>query len=322
MDQLGLTLPVIAAPMGGVTGGWLAAAVSEAGGLGIVGAGYGDLDWVRRELDEVVRRTTRPWGVGFITWSLARRPEVLDLALAYRPAVVMFSFGDPAPFVDRAHARGALVFCQVQTVAMAREAVAAGADVVVAQGTEAGGHGARRATLPLVPAVVDAVAPHPVVAAGGIADGRTLAAALVLGAQAAVVGTRLYASAEALAHPRLKQRLVEVSGDMTERTRIFDIVRGLNWPAPFTGRAVTNAFWRRWHERPEALAAAREAVAPAFEQAQAAGDPEEGLLWAGEGVDLVRAVEPAAVIVRRMAAEAEAVLAALAAPGDGGTPSA
>jgi nitronate monooxygenase len=308
MDALGLTQPVIGAPMGTVSGGALAAAVSNAGGLGLVGVGYGDRDWLARELAEVSRRTSQPWGAGFITWRLAQDPTLLDWVLEARPAVVMFSFGDPTPFIPRVHAAGARVFCQVQTVAMARQAAAAGADVIVAQGAEAGGHGLSRATFPLVPAVVDAVAPVPVVAAGGIADGRGLAAALVLGAQAGLVGTRLMATHEARLPAALKARLITASGDDTVRTQVFDIVRGYDWPAPFTGRAVANAFLLRWHGREERLRATRALVEPAFQAAVAAGDPDEGLLWASEAVDLVRAVEPAATVVQRMSEEAATIL--------------
>ncbi|MDE1947702.1 MAG: nitronate monooxygenase, partial [Burkholderiales bacterium] len=151
--------PLILGPMGGVAGGRLAAAVSNAGGLGLVGAGYGDPQWVARELDLVGELSHRPWGIGFITWSTA--PELLELALARKPAAVMLSFGDPRPLGARIKAAGCRLICQVQDLAGARLAHEAGADLVVAQGTEAGGHASRRATLPLVPAVANLVAPIP-----------------------------------------------------------------------------------------------------------------------------------------------------------------
>jgi nitronate monooxygenase len=188
-EALGLDVPVVLAPMGRVAGGRLAAAVSNAGGLGLVGGAYGDPEWLHRELSLVRAETDRPWGVGLITWYASR--EVVELALNYHPAVFLLSFGDVRPYADVIKAAGCTLLCQVQEVEAAREAVAAGADFVVAQGSEAGGHGAVRATLPLVPAVVDAVAPAPVLAAGGIADGRGLAAALMLGAQGAMLGTAL-----------------------------------------------------------------------------------------------------------------------------------
>ena len=151
---------------------------------------------------------------------------MLDLALSYRPDAFMLSFGDPRPYAQAIKAADCKLICQVQTVAQARVALEAGADLLVAEGNEAGGHGGARSTLPLVPAVADAVAPVPVVAAGGIADGRGLAAALMLGAQGALMGTRFCASVEALGQPAAKERIVSASGDDTARTRVFDIVRG------------------------------------------------------------------------------------------------
>jgi nitronate monooxygenase len=247
---LGIEHPILLAPMGSVSGGALAAAVSAAGGLGLIGLGYGDPDWLEREFAAAGPARV---GCGFITWSLARRPELLARALAHQPAAVMLSFGDPAPFAGPIKETGAALICQVQTVAQAIEAVAAGADVVVAQGTKAGGHGATRATLPLVPAVVDALRTRgsaaPVVAAGGIADGRGLAAALALGADGALIGTRFLASNEALAASAAKARVVAAGEDATVRTRIFDLARGLDWPDGYTGRALTNHFTERWHGR-------------------------------------------------------------------------
>src|SRR3982751_4360040 len=184
--------PILLAPMGSAAGGRLAAAVTNAGGLGLVGSGYANADTVRRELTEAGNARV---GVGFITWALEKNPAALDVALDARPAAVMLSFGDPAPFAARIRQAGCTLICQVQTLAQAREAAAAGADIVIAQGRDAGGHsGTTRGTMGLVPAVVDAVAPIPVVAAGGIADGRGLAAALALGAAGVLMGTRFTAS--------------------------------------------------------------------------------------------------------------------------------
>jgi nitronate monooxygenase len=234
-ERFGIAHPIHMAPMGGVGGGALAAAITRAGGLGIIGGGYGDKEWIERELAAAGNERV---GVGFITWSLARRPELLDLVLERAPAAIFLSFGNPRPFLDKAHAKGAKVILQVQNLAEVREAKALGADLIVAQGTEAGGHGAtRRALFPFLPAAVDVVPPTPVEAAGGISDGRQVAAALLLGAAGVVVGTRFFAAEESLGHPRAKARLVESSGDDTVRTRISDIVREIDWPAPYTGRA-------------------------------------------------------------------------------------
>ena len=305
-EMFSLQHPIALAPMGGVSGGLLAAAVSNAGGLGMVGGGYGDAAWLRQELSRVNEATRQPWGVGLITWSAD--PAVLELILEHRPAAVMLSFGDPRPLGERIKAAGCRLICQVQDLEGARIARQAGADLIVAQGTEAGGHGGLRATLPLVPAVVDAVAPTPVLAAGGITDGRGLAAALMLGAEGALMGTRFYTSVEALGHERIKARVAAAHGDETLRTRVFDVVRGYEWPTGHTGRAVRNDFVVRWHGRESELQAALQDERIRYQAAAGAGDTDTSVVWAGEGVDLIHGVEHAAELVRRIAAQAEAEL--------------
>src|ERR1700750_1198229 len=193
-----------------------------AGGLGLVGGGYGDRGWLERELDTVAGATDKPWGAGVIPWAASE--DAVRLIVSYRPAAVFLSFGDPASFGALVRQAGVRLICPVQDVAGARPA--------------AGG----RAPLPLVPAVADAVAPVPVLAAGGITDGRGVAAALMLGAQGAVVGTRFCGTPEALYPDWAKKQLVDGGGDETTRTRVFDIARGLDWPGPYTGRALRKAF--------------------------------------------------------------------------------
>ncbi|MGH8728874.1 MAG: NAD(P)H-dependent flavin oxidoreductase [Burkholderiales bacterium] len=305
-EMFGLQHPIVLGPMGGVSGGHLAATVSNAGGLGLVGGGYGDPPWLRAELSRVKEETSQPWGVGLITWSIDR--SVFDLALSYRPHAFMLSFGDPRPYAPAIKSAGGKLICQVQDLAETRLAQEAGADIIVAQGTEAGGHGARRATLPLVPAVVDAVAPTPVVAAGGIADGRGLAAALMLGAHGALIGTRFYASTEALGQDRAKQRIVAAHGNETARTRVFDIVRGYVWPPTYPGRALRNRFMERWDGRENDLEAALETERAAYQTATREGDHDTAVVWAGEAVDLINSVEGAAALVARIGAEAETQL--------------
>ena len=304
-DLLGIRHPILLAPMGGVSGGKLATAVSRAGGLGLIGAGYDDAAWIEREFAAADGAAI---GIGFITWHLARHPDRLQAALAHRPAAVMLSFGDPAPFVPAIRDAGAKLILQVQTLADARAAAALGADLVVAQGAEAGGHGAKRATLPLVPAVVDAIAPTPVAAAGGIADGRGLAAALVLGAAGVLVGTRFYASREALGPGAAKARLVEGRGDATLRTTVFDLVRRLEWPDRFTGRALANRLSKSWHGREAALQAQLAEQHERYTAAAEVGDVSTAVVWASEAVDLIRDVPPAAEIVERLVSEAGAAL--------------
>jgi len=224
----------------------------------------------------------------------------------------LHDFGDAAPFLPKIKSAGALAICQVQSLAQARAVLTEGADVVVAQGTEAGGHGGGRSTLPLVPAVVDMVAGSgrdvPVVAAGGITDGRGLAAALMLGADGVLMGTRFYVASEALASSAAKARVVAASGDDTLRTTVFDIARGYDWPKHYTGRAVRNRFSEAWHGREQALAHS-ESEHARYADAAARGDADTAVVFAGEGIDLIRAIEPAAIILDRVIREAEAALA-------------
>ncbi len=292
--------------MGSISGGRLAGVVSNAGGLGLVGGGYCDPNWLEAELHAVRDGTSHSWGVGLITWAANR--QIVELALGFRPHVVFLSFGDPRPFAPLIKDTGCALICEVQDVDAAIQAKAAGADVIVAQGTEAGGHGALRATLPLVPAVVDAVAPTPVLAAGGIADGRSLAAVLLLGAQGAVIGTRFYACEESLGHPAAKQRICAAKGGDTVRNRTFDVVRGYAWPASFTVRALRNRFTEQWAGREEALARVAERERPGYQAAVVAGDFDTAAVLAGEAVDLITDVPPAAELVRQIGVGAEAQL--------------
>jgi len=195
---LGIRHPILLAPMDVVAGARLTLAVSNAGGFGVLGGGYGEKAWLEQETGSLKQQARAPFGIGFITWSLSRQPELLDIALGARPRAIMLSFGDPKPFASQIKAAGALLICQVQDEGMAQLALDSGADILVAQGTEAGGHGASRSTIDIVPAIVDLSAGRvPVVAAGGIADGRGLAAMITLGASGVLLGTRFYASQEA-----------------------------------------------------------------------------------------------------------------------------
>lgn len=310
---LQLRSPIVSAPMAFAAGGALAAAVSRAGGLGLIGGGYGDATWLAQQFAAAGGERV---GVGFITWSLHKSPSLLTGVLKHRPAAVMLSFGDPRPFVDEIRGAGAAVICQCQDMAHVVDAIEAGADVVIAQGTEAGGHGALRGTLSFVPEVADWLGAHApdtlLLAAGGIADGRGLAAALMLGADGVLVGTRLWASTEALVKEGHLRAIVETPGDGTLRTRVPDIVRQIAWPRGFTARIRRNAFTERWHGREEALAAAVAVEGPRYRQAFEAGDPEDAAVWFGEAAGLIHSIEPAAAIVERMTAEAVARLQSFA----------
>lgn len=309
-ERLGIRHPILLAPMTGYAGGRLAGAVSAAGGLGLIGAGTGGVSGLMDR--EFPLAGNQRVGVGFINWGLAQRPHLLDEAIARGPSAIMLSFGEAGAFIAKIRAAGIPAICQVQTVEMARAVLAQGADIVVAQGAEAGGHGGQRSTLPLVPAVVDvAAAEHPeaiVVAAGGIADGRGLAAALMLGAEGVLLGTRFVATEECLIDEAIKTRMIEAGGDDTLRSHVFDTVRDMPWPAEFTGRAVANALSGEWHGRPDELAGNAAAKAH-FAAAVARGDMAYRTVWAGEALDMIHAVEPAAGVVERLVAEAEAALA-------------
>ncbi|HET6609540.1 MAG TPA: nitronate monooxygenase [Rhodopila sp.] len=303
--MLGIEHPILLAPMGSAAGGKLAAAVTNAGGLGLVGSGYANVDAIRKELTEA--GNTRV-GIGFILWALERNPSALDVALDAKPAAVMLSFGNPMPFTQRIKEAGCKIICQVQTLAQAKEAADAGADIIIAQGRDAGGHsGTTRGTMGLVPAVVDAVAPIPVVAAGGIADGRGLAAALALGAAGVSMGTRFTASRESLWDQAMKAKTLAAGGDQTEQTRVFDVVRGAPWPAIYPGRALRNDFSTRWHGQEEALAADQSTQERAY-LATAASDFSTRVVWAGEGVDLVKDIPTAAEIIERVVAQAASTI--------------
>jgi nitronate monooxygenase len=304
----GIRHPVLAAPMDVVAGARLTMAVSGAGGLGILGGGYGDRAWLEAETAKL-KAFQHPFAIGFITWSLAKQPELLDIALAAKPRAVMLSFGDPAPFVPRIKQAGALLICQVQSEDMARQALDAGADVLIAQGTEAGGHGASRTTIDIVPAIIDLAAGRvPVVAAGGIADGRGLAAMMMLGASGVLMGTRFYASVEADGADEAKRRICAAESGNSVRGIIFDLSRNNVWPAPFTGRCLINDHARRWMGREVELLQQVNTVAVEYTAAKAAGNFDIAAVIAGESVGLIHDIPPAAAIVERVVTEAEQLL--------------
>jgi nitronate monooxygenase len=309
---LRLKHPILLAPMDVISGARLTAAVSNAGGFGILGGGYGDRDWLEAEtgkLTRLVASSGAPFGIGFITWSLANQPELLDVALSARPAAIFLSFGDPAPFANKIKSAGALLICQVQDEEMARQALSVGADVLVAQGTEAGGHGASRSLMDILPAVVDMVAGRvPVAAAGGIADGRGVAACQALGAAGVLLGTRFYASEEADGHDLAKRRICAASAGETIRGLIFDISRQRVWPAPFTGRCLLNDHARRWVGREMELLQNAGLVADVYDRARAAGNFDIAAVIAGSAAGLIHDVPPAAEIVERIVAEASQIL--------------
>lgn len=305
-ELLGIMHPVLLAPMDLVSGARLAAAVSQAGGLGLLGGGYGDGNWIEREWSKAGNARI---GCGFITWSLAKQPGVLERALSHGPTAIMLSFGDPSPFVASIHAANSLVICQIQTVAQARQAMEAGADVIVAQSTEAGGHGMSEPLFTLLPQVVHVCPNTPVVAAGGVADGRGLATALVLGAEGVLMGTRFYASIEAEGHPEAKSRIVAAESGQTVRSIVFDLSRRNRWPGAYTGRLLRNRHAETWLGREDELEVRMEEVGREYAAARERGDFDIAGVIAGEACALIHDIPTAGEIVERVVAEAEQLLA-------------
>jgi nitronate monooxygenase len=306
-EMFGIDHPIVLAPMGGVAGGALTAAVSEGGGLGMIGAGRGGLGWLERECGLASAKTSKPWGIGFLTWAIGS--EAVEAAIEQSPAAIMLSFGDPAPFAETIRAAGIPLMVQVTTIDEAKRALDVGANVVVAQGTEAGGHGGGRATLPFVPAVVDIADATPVVAAGGIADGRGLAAALMLGAAGAMIGTRFEATPEALLDPEEAKAITAAGAADTIRGRVLDIAADAGWPAEYSARTLRNGFTDTWRGRESELENDQGALAE-FRTAVGRGDREYLPIWAGEAVDLITELDSASALVTRIAEQAERAITA------------
>jgi nitronate monooxygenase len=305
-----LSTPIIGAPMAGVSGGELARAVSGAGGLGMIGvSGAHSADFVAEQC-AVPAADQLPFGVGLMIWLLETRPDLLEATIAAEPSLVSVSFGDPAPYVGPLHDAGIAVCAQVNTTADVHRALEAGVDIVVAQGTEAGGHTGRRATLPLLQEVLT-LTDRPVVAAGGIATGRGMAAVLVAGAGGVWIGTPLLSCTEGLNAPSLRERVRAASGDETVLTRAFDVAEGAAWPERWPGRALVNDFSREWHGREEELRETPDARRLVVE-GRRTGDPAHAPVYAGESVGLVTSERSATDVVRELDAEAEKALAAAA----------
>jgi nitronate monooxygenase len=293
-DRFDLTVPVVSAPMAGVSGGALAAAVSAAGGLGLVGFAAGPPEQLRAECARAASGG-RPFGVGLLAWLLPQDESLLDVALESGAGLVSVSYGDYERYIDRIKAAGAVATTQVGTLDDVRRAVDAGVDVIVARGGEAGGHGRDEvATLPLLQAVLDAT-DLPVLAAGGVATARGLAAVLAAGAAGAWVGTAFLACTESSYGEDNRRAVVDAGLADTLHTTVLDIGRGSPWPAEFGGRAIRNAYAQTWHGREEQLRAA-----PVRS--------DEPVVWAGQAAGLVRTQRPAADVVADLAG-AESLLA-------------
>jgi NAD(P)H-dependent flavin oxidoreductase YrpB (nitropropane dioxygenase family) len=308
-ELLGIEHPVVLGGMGSATSPELVAAVSAAGGLGVLGATRQSPDALARDVAEIRRLTDRPFGLNLLLF-LADEERFAGL-LAARPRVLSFAWAWPeqdlATYFARSHGVGALVMHMVSTVPEAERAAQAGADVIVAQGTEGGGHVGLMGTLPLVPMVAGAVAPIPVLAAGGVADGRGLAAALALGAEGVLLGTRFLATPEAPLPSPFKQAIVDSDGHDTLLTEIPDVAAGQVWPGAYA-RVLRNRFVEEWVGREGELRQRRAEVSARLGRAREAGDRDHAALLVGQTAGLIDAVEPAADLVRRISADAEAIL--------------
>lgn len=309
-EMFGLGYPIMSAPMALHSGGTIAAAVSAAGGLGSFGGmtlkGPG---WIEAEVETVRARTGRPFAIGFITPFLDFTAPLFDMTLAAGVPVVMFSFSDPRPWIDRAAAAGARTICQVQTLAGADLAVEAGADVLVVQGNEAGGHTGHMALFPFLSAVARRHPDVPLLAAGAIADGPAMAAALVAGADGALVGTAFMATPELVEiHDAFKDLIVGSDGTDTVFTKAWDVLGGLPWPESIGERVHRNRFTDTWDGREDELRDQRDQVAAHHAYATEDPDPETDHLPYGSAAGLVDAIRPAAEVMERICGDAEEIL--------------
>lgn len=296
-----LAVPVVSAPMAGAAGSELAAAVTAAGGLGMIGVGSAtDPDWIEQQTGQAA--SSGAFGIGLMCWSLQRRPEQLEAALAHSPALVSLSFGDPAPWLDQVHRAGGQVAVQVGTRAEAEAALTLDVDVLVARGSEGGGHGRGEvATLVLLQQVLD-LTDRPVLAAGGIATARGLAAVIAAGAVGAWIGTPFAACAESLMAPQARAAIAAADSDQTLYTRAFDLAQRFDWPAVYGGRGLRNDFTDTWADRTaELLVGVDDDLHEAITEARRVGDLSIAPVYAGQSAGLVQPDRTAAEVVAALA---------------------
>ncbi|HEY5258414.1 MAG TPA: nitronate monooxygenase [Candidatus Baltobacteraceae bacterium] len=305
--MFGVRVPLFNAPMTPQAGGALARAVADAGAIGMLGF---DEDETAEQIGEqlaVLQAGTAPaFGIGLVAWVLERRPDLLDLAIAAKPRFASISFGDPSPYVERLHAAGILVGSQVQDRRRARAALDAGVDVLVAQGTEAGGHTGAVGTLPLLQLVLE-MTDKPVVAAGGIVTGRGFAAALAAGAAGVWVGTPFLLARESRTTPQAQAVIAASDETQTILTSVYDRVQRKGWTPEFRGRALRNPFVDRWHGHEDELMATPAAI-DAFERAKGSRDYTRANIYVGQSVGAIAEIVAAADIVRNLESGAIAAL--------------
>jgi len=308
-DLLGITHPIVLGGMGSATSPKLVAAVSNAGGLGTLGTSTLAGEQITAAAKAIRESTDKPFGINHLLFRL--RDEDYAATLAARPAVVAFAWArreqDLRRYFDQAHDAGSKVMYMASTRTEALRAADAGADVIVAQGTEGGGHVGWMATIVIVPMVVSAVAPLPVLAAGGIADGRGLVASLALGAQGVLLGTRFLATPEAPIHEHFKQAIVKSDGHDTMLTEIHDLASGQVWPGAMA-RVQRNAAIERWVGREWFVRENRDEISQALADARRAGDVNNATLLFGQDAGLIDSIAPAAKLVETIAAEADEII--------------
>jgi enoyl-[acyl-carrier protein] reductase II len=308
-DLFGIEKPIILAPMGTCTSAELAAAVSNAGGLGGIGTLFRSTAAIKRDIDVVRTLTSRPFAVNHIPQNLD--PDAFRYTLEARPPVISFTLADPGDLAKQAHDVGAVVMVQVTTVDQAKKAAECGiVDVISAQGGESGGYCGEVSTMALVPQVVDAVSPIPVVASGGIYDGRGIAAALMLGAAGVNLGTRFIASKEAPAPIEWKQAITKAKSEDAKR---FDVLNDIS-PLPGTAgfptalRSLSTAFLNEWSAKREEAYRDRDRLRGQIVSTTQAGRQHECLLTAGQTAGGINEILPVGEIMNQLIAEAEATL--------------
>lgn len=293
---LGIEVPVIQAPMARVSEGSLAAAVSRAGALGMIGVGPAATAAYVLDQAQVATESSRPYGIGLLAWALARDPAPLAAALDTDAALVSVSFGDFEDPVQQVKAAGKLAATQVGNLADAQRAERAGVDLLVVRGREAGGHGRDEvSTLPLLQMVLDTVE-LPVVAAGGVANARGLAAVLAAGGAGAWAGTAFLCCSESSLPAAARERLIAADDKATVYGRVFDVAQRAAWPREYGGRALRNPFFEAWQGREDELAA-DDATLAVYAEAQRAGDYDIAVIYAGQGASLLTSESAAADVV-------------------------
>jgi NAD(P)H-dependent flavin oxidoreductase YrpB (nitropropane dioxygenase family) len=308
-DLLGIVHPIVLGGMGTATTAPLVAAVSNAGGFGTLGTSAFNAASLDTEVASIRERTEKPFGINHLLFQI--QEDMFAVTLSAKPTVAAFAWArkdqNLREYFRRAHDAGSTVMYMAGEVPEALRAADAGADVIVAQGTEAGGHVGWMASLPLLPMMVKAVAPLPVLSAGGIGDGRGLAAALALGADGVLLGTRFMATPEAPIHPNFKQAIVKSDGHDTVLTEIPDLASQRVWPGAMS-RAQRNSFIERWAGREWALRQNAREVGRQVAAARAAGDINNASLSFGQDAGLIDSIKSVREVIQNIISEAEDII--------------